>query len=38
LGRRPRLNAELERASRSLIARERLVDTLLIARRKHPGG
>jgi DNA polymerase III subunit epsilon len=32
------LNAELERASRSPIARERLVDTLLIARRKHPGG
>jgi DNA polymerase-3 subunit epsilon len=32
------LNAELERASRPLIARERLVDTLLIARRKHPGG
>lgn len=32
------LNAELERASRSLIARERMVDTLLIARRKHPGG
>jgi DNA polymerase III subunit epsilon len=32
------LNAELERAGRALIARERLVDTLLIARRKHPGG
>jgi DNA polymerase III subunit epsilon len=32
------LNAELERAGRSLIARERLIDTLLIARRKHPGG
>jgi DNA polymerase-3 subunit epsilon len=32
------INAELERASRPLIARERLVDTLLIARRKHPGG
>jgi DNA polymerase III subunit epsilon len=32
------LNAELERAGRSLIARERTVDTLLIARRKHPGG
>jgi DNA polymerase III subunit epsilon len=32
------LNAELERAGRQLIARERLVDTLLIARRKHPGG
>jgi DNA polymerase-3 subunit epsilon len=32
------LNAELERVGRPLIARERLVDTLLIARRKHPGG
>ena len=32
------LNAELERANRPLIARERLIDTLLIARRKHPGG
>jgi DNA polymerase III subunit epsilon len=32
------LNAELERAGRGLIARERMVDTLLIARRKHPGG
>ncbi len=32
------INAELERAGRPLVARERLVDTLLIARRKHPGG
>jgi DNA polymerase III subunit epsilon len=32
------LNAELECVGRPLIARERLVDTLLIARRKHPGG
>src|SRR6516164_4454732 len=32
------LNAELERAGRNAITRERLVDTLLIARRKHPGG
>jgi len=32
------LNAELERAGRQLIARERLVDTLIIARRKYPGG
>ena len=32
------LNAELERTGRPLIARERMVDTLLIARRKHPGG
>jgi len=31
------LNAELERAGRPLIGRERLVDTLLIARRKHAG-
>jgi DNA polymerase-3 subunit epsilon len=32
------LNAELERADRPLIARERMIDTLLLARRKHPGG
>src|SRR5580700_11403064 len=32
------LNAELERAGRSPVTRERLIDTLLIARRKHPGG
>src|SRR5580658_8998915 len=32
------LNAELERAGRPQLSRERLVDTLLIARRKHPGG
>jgi DNA polymerase-3 subunit epsilon len=32
------LNAELERAGRPLIARERMIDTLMIARRKHPGG
>jgi len=32
------LNAELDRAERPLIARERLVDTLLLARRKHPAG
>lgn len=32
------LNAELERARRRPLARERLVDTLLLARRKHPGG
>jgi DNA polymerase III subunit epsilon len=31
------LNAELERAGRPLIGRERLIDTLLIARRKHAG-
>ena len=32
------LNAELERAKKVAIARERLVDTLMLARRKHPGG
>jgi DNA polymerase III subunit epsilon len=32
------LNAELERAGKTLVARERLVDTLLLARRKHPAG
>ena len=32
------LNAELKRVERSLIARERLIDTLLLARRKHPAG
>jgi DNA polymerase-3 subunit epsilon len=31
------LNHELERAGRAQIAAERLVDTILIARRKHPG-
>jgi len=31
------LNAELERAARPMITRERLIDTLLIARRKHAG-
>jgi DNA polymerase III subunit epsilon len=31
------INAELERVGRPLIARERVVDTLLLARRKHPG-
>jgi DNA polymerase III subunit epsilon len=32
------LNAELERVGRALVSRERMIDTLLIARRKHPGG
>ena len=32
------LNAELERAGKPLVARERIVDTLLLARRKHPAG
>jgi DNA polymerase-3 subunit epsilon len=31
------INAELDRIKRPLIARDRLVDTLLLARRKHPG-
>lgn len=31
------INAELERLKRRVIDRERLVDTLLLARRKHPG-
>jgi len=31
------LNAELERVSRPPLPRDRLVDTLLLARRKHPG-
>lgn len=32
------INMELGRAKRSLVPRERLVDTLEIARRKHPAG
>ncbi len=32
------INAELERCARPLVDRARLVDTLLLARRKHPGG
>ncbi len=31
-------NAELERAGRAGVSRERMIDTLVIARRKHPGG
>jgi DNA polymerase-3 subunit epsilon len=31
------LNAELERARKILVSRERLVDTLMLARRKYPG-
>ena len=31
------LNAELKRCSRALLERDRLVDTLMLARRKHPG-
>jgi DNA polymerase-3 subunit epsilon len=32
------LNAELRRVGKEILARERLVDTLMMARRKHPGG
>jgi DNA polymerase III subunit epsilon len=32
------LNAELKRAGKPRIAIERVVDTLVLARRKHPGG
>ena len=32
------LNFELERCTRSLLLRERIVDTLALARRRHPGG
>jgi DNA polymerase-3 subunit epsilon len=32
------LNSELERAGKPPVGRERLVDTLLLARRKHPAG
>lgn len=32
------INAELERATRPPVDRARLVDTLLLARRKHPAG
>ncbi len=31
------LNDELERAGRLAVSRDRLVDTLMLARRKHPG-
>src|SRR4051794_36738723 len=31
------INAELDRLKRGPISRDRLVDTLLLARRKHPG-
>ena len=32
------LNAELERAKLPGVSRDRLVDTLMLARRKYPGG
>jgi DNA polymerase III subunit epsilon len=31
------LNAELERAGHGAVGRDRMIDTLLLARRKHPG-
>ncbi|KAB2883807.1 MAG: DNA polymerase III subunit epsilon [Pseudorhodoplanes sp.] len=31
------INAELERAQRPPLGRERIIDTLMIARRRHPG-
>src|SRR5215203_4702287 len=32
------LNAELERCNKMLLTRDRLVDTLMLARRRHPSG
>jgi len=32
------LNAELERCAKQVVARDRLVDTLMLARRRHPAG
>jgi DNA polymerase-3 subunit epsilon len=32
------LNAEFERCKKMLLTRDRLVDTLMLARRRHPGG
>jgi DNA polymerase III subunit epsilon len=32
------LNAELDRVGRTAIGHDRIIDTLLLARRKHPGG
>jgi DNA polymerase III subunit epsilon len=32
------LNAELERAEQRAISRDRMIDTLVLARRKYPGG
>jgi DNA polymerase III subunit epsilon len=31
------INAELERAGKVVVTRDRVIDTLLLARRKHPG-
>jgi DNA polymerase-3 subunit epsilon len=32
------LNSELDRCAKALVGRERLVDTLMLARRRHPAG
>jgi DNA polymerase-3 subunit epsilon len=32
------INAELERCAKVALGRERIVDTLMLARRRHPGG
>jgi DNA polymerase-3 subunit epsilon len=32
------INAELERCKKALVQRDRLVDTLMLARRRYPGG
>jgi DNA polymerase III subunit epsilon len=32
------INAELDRAGKAVIGRDRVIDTLLLARRKHPAG
>jgi DNA polymerase III subunit epsilon len=32
------LNAELERCTKPIVGRDRLVDTLMLARRRHPAG
>lgn len=32
------LNSELDRCKKALVARDRLVDTLMLARRRHPAG
>lgn len=32
------VNAELERAVKPVFGRDRIIDTLMLARRKHPGG
>jgi DNA polymerase-3 subunit epsilon len=32
------LNAELERCTKQAVARDRLIDTLMLARRRHPAG